>query len=58
MIRGEVSVFSSNILKLTSGRIKNLYIAGNIFLSPDLAEVVEVLVSNLGNIELVVSLTK
>jgi hypothetical protein len=41
MICREVSILLANVFKLTRSRVDDLNIAGQIFISPNLAEIVE-----------------
>ena len=42
----EVSILLANVLELTGSRIDDLYIASNVLLSPNFAEVVKAKVQN------------
>lgn len=41
MVCGEVSILLANVLKCTGGRIDDLDVASHVFVSPNLAEIVE-----------------
>lgn len=45
MISGEITVLRPNVLELTSGRINDLHIAGNVFISVKFAKFGERLIS-------------
>ena len=55
MLGGEIAVLVADIFKLAGRRVDNLNVGRDIAVAVHLGELVEMLVSNLGDIELVVA---
>ena len=54
MLSRKIAVLSTNVLEFASRGIHNLHVAGQVLVTPDLAELIECQVSDIAQIELVV----
>lgn len=52
---GEISVFGTNVLELACRRVRDLNVAGDVSIAIGLAELIECLIGNIGDVQFMIA---